>query len=537
MVGISFILALQPICWIGQQKPGEISDAPGSRSNGENNEVRGAGRGGGCHAQGIKIVSLGRKFIICGLCGIFAMDDAIPDAAFVGGDPEPPSGSGLSGLSGLTEALGGLDPPSQQTDPFIGLSFDDVRILDVIAEGGMGRVYKGFQQEPRRFVALKVMRPGCVTREIRRRFEKEMAVLGRLNHPCIARIYSAGIGQVAGMQVPYFVMEYIQGALKITRFANEHGMTFQEKLVLFRKVCEAVAHAHHTRVIHRDLKPSNILVGLDGIPKVIDFGAARSVAEATEKTTALTEVGQCIGTVQYMSPEQLTGDGTPLDVRSDVYALGLILHELLAGAPPYNLRGKPLPEAARVVSNYLAAPPRILHGGIHRHADTIIKTCLQRERVNRYASAFELAQAVESCLQCEAIPNGSFPGPVVADDDAAVSHGDAAEASGAMRCPYCERLFLVTGAARGRKIRCRGCRQVFRVPKQITTAFGESTGSKMASRGSHDRCPVAVPCVIDGQDARRCPTCGRSFMMKPSLAGKIIRCRGCRAEYKVVPGA
>jgi serine/threonine protein kinase len=213
----------------------------------------------------------------------------------------------------------------------------------------MGRVYEGLQRQPRRRVAVKVIRPGLISLEAYRRFAHESELLGRLRHPCIAQIFSAGICEVAGAQLPYFVMEYIPDALPITQYAARHFLPPDAVLEVFRKLCDAVAHGHAEGVIHRDLKPTNILVAPDGAPKIIDFGVARSVGGGPGSMTTLTEMGQLIGTLQYMSPEQFGADHDAIDTRSDVYALGVILYELLTGRPPYEIRYERIFEAARIV--------------------------------------------------------------------------------------------------------------------------------------------------------------------------------------------
>ena len=213
----------------------------------------------------------------------------------------------------------------------------------------MGRVYEGLQHQPRRRVAVKVMRPCLISREACRRFALESEILGRLRHPSIAQIFSAGMCDVMGTQVPFFVMEYISDALPITQYAHRQCLATDARLELFKKLCDAVAYGHEQGVIHRDLKPSNILVEPTGVPKIIDFGVARSVSAGPGSMTALTEIGQLIGTVQYMSPEQFGANRDDVDTRSDVYALGVILYELLTGRPPYAIQPEQIFEAARVV--------------------------------------------------------------------------------------------------------------------------------------------------------------------------------------------
>jgi len=306
-------------------------------------------------------------------------------------------GSESSGLGGLTEAveLGAAEPAG---DPLLGKDFGGVTLVRVIAEGGMGRVYEGLQDRPRRPVAVKVMRPGFVSSEACRRFDNEAEVLGRLRHRYVAQIFSAGICSVAGARVPYFVMEYIPDALPITKYVAHHKLPTDERLALFRKVCDAVAHGHEKGVIHRDLKPSNILVEPSGEPKIIDFGVARCIDASPEAMTALTDMGQLIGTVQYMSPEQFAANPAEIDVRADVYALGVILYELLTGKPPYEIRQKQIFEAARVVREQRPISPEKLNKTVRPDVARITGRCLAKDRSRRYANAAEVATAIGSYL-------------------------------------------------------------------------------------------------------------------------------------------
>lgn len=329
--------------------------------------------------------------------------DTTPDA-----DPED-GPSEEAELSGLTDAVGGLDsmpgePAVPDHDPLLGKDIGGVKIESLIAEGGMGRVYKGLQARPRRPVAVKLMRPGFVSREACRRFDNESEVLGRLRHQYIAQIFSAGICNVVGAQVPYFVMEYIPDALPLTKFAAERKLSTEQRLDLFRKVCEAVAHGHDNNVIHRDLKPSNILVEPSGMPKVIDFGVARCVDVAPEMMTALTDMGQLIGTVQYMSPEQFAADPAAVDMRADVYALGVILYELLTGKPPYEIKHKQIFDAAKVVREQKPVSPAKLNRNVQPDIVRITGTCLQKDRRRRYSNAAELATALKSYLGGAPVP-------------------------------------------------------------------------------------------------------------------------------------
>jgi len=220
------------------------------------------------------------------------------------------------------------------------------RILSKIGEGGMGVVYKAEQESPRRIVALKVIRPGWCNTEFQRRFERESQALGRLRHPGIAQIYEAGTADAGFGVQPYFAMEFIHGS-PLAEYVQTHRLRTREKLELVARICDAVHHAHQRGIIHRDLKPANLLVDEGGEPKVLDFGVAR-LTDTDTHTTRGTEFGQIVGTLAYMSPEQVMADPLELDTRSDVYSLGVILYELLSGRLPYQV-SKQLPEAVRTI--------------------------------------------------------------------------------------------------------------------------------------------------------------------------------------------
>jgi serine/threonine protein kinase len=207
-------------------------------------------------------------------------------------------------------------------------------LLEQIGEGGFGIVFMAEQQEPiRRRVALKVLKPGMDTRQVVARFEAEQQALALMDHPHIARVLDAGATDSGR---PYFVMELVRG-VPITEFCDANHLPPGARLRLFLDVCHAVQHAHHKGVIHRDVKPTNVLVTLhDGVPvvKVIDFGVAKAVGRNLTERTLFTAYGQMIGTPAYMSPEQAEMSGLDIDTRSDVYALGVLLYELLTGTTP-----------------------------------------------------------------------------------------------------------------------------------------------------------------------------------------------------------
>ena len=245
--------------------------------------------------------------------------------------------------SGPYRASSGADPrgltPSAGVDPLIGGRVGKYHIKSVIASGGMGTVYEAVQEQPHRIVALKVMKGSVASRSALRRFKLESQVLGRLRHPNVAQVYEAGIHRDEHGEVPYFAMEYIPGAKSIVLYAQEKKLDVRDRLRLFAKACDAVHHGHQKGIIHRDLKPANILVDSSGQPKVIDFGVARATDSDMSITTQQTYVGQLIGTMQYMSPEQCDADPHDLDTRSDVYSLGVTLYELLTGKLPYEASG------------------------------------------------------------------------------------------------------------------------------------------------------------------------------------------------------
>ncbi len=274
------------------------------------------------------------------------------------------------------------------------------RILGLIGEGGMGTVYEALQDKPERRVALKVIKPGVISADALRRFDQETRLLGKLQHPGIAQIYEAGTADTGHGPQPYFAMEWIRGETLRAHAIRAH-LGVRDKLAIAARICDAVHHAHQKGIIHRDLKPGNILVDENGQPKVLDFGVARAT-DADRQATLHTTAGEIVGTLPYMSPEQVTADPSDLDIRSDVYALGVILYELLAGKRPYEV-GNNLADAIRTVAEAEATPLRTLDRSFRGDVDTIVGKALAKERERRYASAAELAADLRRHLQDEPI--------------------------------------------------------------------------------------------------------------------------------------
>jgi eukaryotic-like serine/threonine-protein kinase len=296
-------------------------------------------------------------------------------------------------------------------------------LIQEIGQGGMGLVYLAEQKEPvRRRVALKIIKPGMDSREVIARFEAERQALALLDHPNIAHVLDAGATETGR---PYFVMEYVRG-LPITQYCDQNKLGIEQRLRLFEQVCEAIQHAHQKGIIHRDLKPSNILVSLHGDraePKIIDFGVAKAITQPLTSKTCATLQGELLGTPEYMSPEQVDLATQDIDTRSDIYSLGVVLYELLAGVVPFereslarlglaeiqrtireqepvspSTRLTLLGDKARPIAASRSTQSVALARRLRRELEWIPLKAMRKDRCRRYRSAHEMADDIRNYL-------------------------------------------------------------------------------------------------------------------------------------------
>jgi eukaryotic-like serine/threonine-protein kinase len=328
----------------------------------------------------------------------------------------------LGSKPGKANELGETSAPTGP-DETIGAQVGPYKLLQRLGEGGMGTVYMAEQAQPvRRMVALKIVRTGMDSRQVVARFEAERQALALMDHPNIARVLDAG---TTASGQPFFAMELVKG-IPITRFCDEHHLSPRERLELMIPVCQAIQHAHQKGIIHRDIKPTNVLVAQhDGrpVPKVIDFGVAKATSQKLTDRTMFTEFGSVVGTLEYMSPEQAKLNALDVDTRSDIYALGVLLYELLTGTTPLErrrLKESALDEVLRVIreeeppvpSTRLSqskeslptvaaqrqTEPERLAKMVRGELDWIVMKALEKDRSRRYETASGLARDIERYL-------------------------------------------------------------------------------------------------------------------------------------------
>ncbi len=343
----------------------------------------------------------------------------------------------------------------------VGERIGSYKLLQEIGSGGFGTVWMADQVKPvKRRVALKVIKMGMDTKEVVARFEQERQALAMMDHPNIAKVFDAGATRYGR---PYFVMELVRGK-PITEYCDERKLSVRERLALFIDVCSALQHAHQKGIIHRDIKPTNILVAAgDGdmpMPKIIDFGVAKAMDRAPVEQTLFTQFGEMIGTPAYMSPEQAGAGPMDIDTRSDIYSLGVVLYEMLAGKPPFDpeeLRLAGYEEMRRVIREQ--EPPRpstrlsTLQGmdltgvAAGRHIepaklaatvrgdlDWIVMKALEKDRRRRYETATQLSMDIQRHLANETViarpPTAAYRlGRLIRRNRLAVSAGCAVAAS------------------------------------------------------------------------------------------------------------
>ncbi|MFZ4641730.1 MAG: serine/threonine protein kinase [Phycisphaerales bacterium] len=292
-----------------------------------------------------------------------------------------------------------VETPSRLADALLNQILGDYRIEKLIGSGGMGRVYLARSTtETTREVAMKVLGRAVTSQIAIQRFAREAEVMKKLNHPAIASFYASGMYDDGEGAVPWFAMEYIANAQELTMWCDNKHLGLRERLSIVAEISDAIGHAHRMGIVHRDLKPANILVAVNGSPKVIDFGVARCLGNDSEMTSVQTQTGQLVGTMQYMSPEQFAGDPRKIDQRADVYALGVILFELISGTYPHDVRALSVHEAARVVCDVDAPDIRSTTSEVDEELSGIVAKCLRRERSERFADARELGSKLRSWL-------------------------------------------------------------------------------------------------------------------------------------------
>lgn len=316
-----------------------------------------------------------------------AGEDAAPERR---GDPLATSGGTAA------EPAAPIRPES--LDPLLGKDFGGVRVERIIGSGGMGRVYLGTDAASGARIALKVLLRTQRDESVRRRFDREARLLERLRHPGIASVLRSGIEQDADIDVPYIVMEYVDGVRTISDHVFRERLGLRETVEAFLQACDALAYAHREGYIHRDIKPQNVLVDRHGRVKVIDFGVARAISVDPAAATVRTETGQLVGTMQYMSPEQFLADPRGVDARTDVYALCAVLYELLTGVQPHDLRGLPVHEAARTVCETDASDVRECNARVDDRLAAIVMDGLSREKARRPDDAGALALRLRGWL-------------------------------------------------------------------------------------------------------------------------------------------
>jgi len=307
-----------------------------------------------------------------------------------------------SGADGFMEQPApGASWERDQAAPFEpGTTVAGYRVTGMLGTGGSSIVYSARQENPDREVALKVFLGGLGTEDGQARFARESEVLASLRHPGIAQVFDGGVHIEASAALPFFAMELVPGARTVTEYTRTESLTRERRVALMVSVCEAVAHGHRRGVIHRDLKPENVLVDERGAPRVIDFGLAKLIDDSPAAGNR-TLPGSFLGTLGYMSPEHTGGEPGAIDVRSDVYSLGVLTYEVLCERLPHDLTGRTLTEALSIIRD--VPPRRPSEYGVPRDLESILLKALEKDPARRYAGAGELATDLERFCRSEPV--------------------------------------------------------------------------------------------------------------------------------------
>lgn len=417
-------------------------------------------------------------------------------------------------------ALDALDARAHDEAPSCPTRVGLYEILGVLGEGGMGIVYEAMQETPRRPVALKLLQGSLLGEAAQRRFSLESELLGRLEHPNIARVIESGRVDVAGQLRPFIAMERVEG-VDLLSFARARKLSTHERIEVLASICDAVHHAHQKGVLHRDLKPSNILVTEDGTPKLVDFGIGRLI-EARDEHTLLTRTGMLIGTLDYMSPEQADGDIEGVDTRSDIYALGVIGFELLSGELPIEVRGRSLTEAVRAIREVRPRTLSELAPSLRGDTETILSKALAKEPARRFASAEAFAADWRRLLRDEPILARPATALYRARKFVARNRGLAAGAAVALLALFASSIVSIRWALRADRAAADAL-----VAKE--RADTEAKTSARVVRYVEDMFRAALPAVANGEElsARQVVDAGRGELVArfpvDSWAGARIR--------------